>query len=199
VGPFLRHGRLAAVDVAYCALTDRCHAALVLWDVAARRALGQWTASAPAVFPYVPGLLSFREIPPLLPLLRRLPEGAVDLLLCDGQGIAHPRRFGLAAHLGVLYDLPSLGWAKTRLVGCHVEPAPEAGSAEPLMDGAEQVGWAFRSREGCRATFVSPGHRLSLAAALALARGLAGPYRLCEPARAAHGLTRRAMAEAMRG
>ena len=189
---FRRSGLLAALDVAYDSRRDMCFAALVLWDVADASPIRTLTHAARSTFPYVPGLLSFREIPPLIPLLRRLPR-APDLLLCDGQGIAHPRRFGLASHLGVLYDCPALGWAKSRLIGEHRPPEQSRGSATRLIDRGEAVGWVLRSRRACRPTFVSPGHGVSLGDSLRLARALLGPYRLCEPARAAHELTRRAM------
>jgi deoxyribonuclease V len=195
VGRLLRRGRIAAVDVAYDRTRDACFAALVIWDVRGGSAFAESTHAAASVWPYVPGLLSFREIPPLLPLFRAIEAGAIDLILCDGQGRAHPRRFGLATHLGVLYDAPSLGWAKTRLIGTHRPPGRRRGSAAALMDGAEQIGWALRSREGCRPTFVSPGHRISMEGALVLARGLLGTHRVCEPARRAHGLTTRSMRE----
>ena len=191
---FRGHGRIAAVDVGYDSGSDTCFAALVLWDIAAGCAVGEWTRSAPSTFPYVPGLLSFREIPPLIPLFRRL-RSDFDLILCDGQGLAHPRRFGLACHLGVLYDRPSIGWAKSRLIGEHPEPGIEQGAAARLIDRGEQVGWALRSRRACRPTFVSPGHRLSVKSSLMIARSLLGRHRLCEPARRAHHLTRIAMCD----
>lgn len=192
---FLRRGIVLAVDVAYSAKTRLCHAALVVWSVPERRALATLARSEPAVFPYVPGLLAFREIPPLIPLFRsvRPPAEALPLILCDGQGIAHPRRFGLATHLGRLYETPSLGWAKTRLVGEHDEPPLEAGGASPLIDRGERVGWAFRSRTGCAPTFVSPGVGMDPDEALAIARSLRGERRLCEPARLAHAATGAAM------
>lgn len=183
---------LAAVDVGYDKATDRCAAALVLWDVDSRQSILELTHVQPSTFPYVPGLLSFREIPPLLPLFERL-QDSPDLILCDGQGIAHPRRMGLASHLGLVFDCPSLGWAKSRLIGTYEEPPKRRGAATALMDGDEQIGWVYRSREGCRVTFVSPGHRISLGRSLELARALTGPCRLAEPARRAHLLTRIAM------
>jgi deoxyribonuclease V len=191
---FLRSGVLVAVDVAYDARRDFCFAGMVLWDVAPGRVLSSATHAVRSTFPYVPGLLSFREIPPLIPLFARL-RRPVDLILCDGQGVAHPRRFGLACHLGVIFDRPSLGWAKTRLIGQFDDPGDAGGSASPLMDRGEQIGWALRSRAGCRPTYVSPGHALGMDDALGLARALTGRYRLCEPARAAHALTRLAMEE----
>ncbi len=189
---FSTRGRLAAVDVAYDAKRGMCFAALVVWNAGRGEIEDQFTHAAPATFPYVPGLLSFREIPPLLPLFRRV-KSKVDLILCDGQGIAHPRRFGLASHLGVIYDCPSLGWAKSRLIGEYRQPRSARGSATPLMDGGEQVGWVLRSRANCRPTFVSPGHRVSMKGSLKIALRLLGPHRLSEPARAAHQLTGEAM------
>lgn len=184
---------MAALDVAYDRTRDRCFAALVVWDVRGSKSLIESTHEEPSRFPYVPGLLSFREIPPLLPLLRRLKAGEVDLLLCDGQGRAHPRRFGLASHLGVIYDLPSLGWAKSRLIGMHGDLSPHRGAAVRLMEREEQIGWVLRSRAGCNPTYVSPGHRVSMGHALEIARALMGEHRLCEAARRAHHLTTLAM------
>lgn len=190
---FRRQGRVAALDVAYDRTRDRCFAALVLWDVRKQHVTFRATHEEPSRFPYVPGLLSFREIPPLLPLLRDLKRENFDLLLCDGQGIAHPRRFGLATHLGVLYDCPSLGWAKSRLVGEHREPSLRRGSAVQLKHQGDVIGWALRSREACKVTYVSPGHQLSMEDSLKVARSLMGKHRLCEPAREAHHLTTLAM------
>lgn len=188
-----RFGVLAAVDVAYDAATDHCFAALVVWDVAGGRVIEAHSNAAPSTFPYVPGLLSFREIPPLLPLFQKL-RRAPDLILCDGQGLAHPRRFGLACHLGAVYGIPSVGWAKSRLIGEFEPHGARVGAATPLVDKGEQVGWAFRSRAGCNPTFVSPGFGVTLEESLAVARTLLGAHRLCEPARAAHALTREALA-----
>ncbi len=190
---FRKAGRIAAVDVAYDRPLDRCFAALVIWDIKSRTFTHRSTYHEPSRFPYVPGLLSFREIPPLLPLIQALPPDAFDLLLCDGQGLAHPRRFGLACHLGVLFDCPSMGWAKSRLIGAHREPSLARKSAVQLRDNGEQIGWALRSRENCNLTFVSPGHRLSLPDSLKIARSLLGRHRLCEPAREAHHQTTLAM------
>ncbi|HOR29576.1 MAG TPA: endonuclease V [Candidatus Sumerlaeota bacterium] len=181
--------RVVALDVGYDRPTNLCFASLVEWDVPACRPLRTDTHVQPSTFPYVPGLLSFREIPALLPLLRRL-RRRPDLIIGDGQGIAHPRRIGLSSHIGVMLDQPSLGWAKSRLIGTHDPLPPERGAAVALLDGDEQIGWVLRSRTACRPTYISPGHRVSLERALELARGLLGPYRLCDPARLAHQLTR---------
>lgn len=191
--------RLVATDVGYDLATNLCLASLVVWDTAQNREAAHLVNVQPATFPYVPGLLSFREIPALLPLFERL-DFTPELLLCDGQGIAHPRRIGLAAHLGVLLDLPALGWAKSLLCGHAEGELPvEGGSAVPLIHRREQIGWVFRSRTGTLPTFVSPGHRMTLERSLELARALRGRYRICDPARRAHELTRELLARVRAG
>jgi deoxyribonuclease V len=136
----------------------------------------------PAEFPYVPGLLSFREIPVLLDTLDEL-ETRPDLILCDGQGTAHPRRFGLACHIGVLTDIPTIGVAKSRLVGEHNEPGPRKGDWTPLMDGREMIGGVLRTRQGTRPLYVSPGHRITLRTALRRVMECVTRYRLPETTR----------------
>ena len=144
-------------------------------------------ARMPTRFPYVPGLLSFREIPAILAALEQC-ESLPELLLVDGQGIAHPRRLGIAAHLGLLTGLPSIGVGKTRLMGVH-DPAPAArGDWTPLWDRGEQIGAVLRTRPGVRPVYVSPGHRISLATAVAWVMRCTGRYRLPETTRMAHRL-----------
>lgn len=139
-------------------------------------------ARRPTRFPYVPGLLSFREIPALLDALEQLTRNP-DLVLCDGQGYAHPRRFGLACHLGVLTGLPCIGVAKSRLVGTHEEPPAEKGGRADLMDGEERIGVVLRSRAQVRPLYVSPGHRVSLETAVAYTLACCTRYRLPETTR----------------
>lgn len=138
-------------------------------------------------FPYIPGLLSFRELPAVLAAIERL-ETQPDLVFCDGQGVAHPRRLGIAAHLGVLTGLPSIGVGKSRLVGEYREPGEAKGDASPLCDGRERIGTVLRSRSGVRPLFVSPGHRVSQASAPQLVMQAITRFRLPEPVRAAHRL-----------
>lgn len=138
-------------------------------------------------FPYVPGLLSFRELPAVLEAALRLTL-APDLWLCDGQGVAHPRRFGIACHLGVLCDVPAIGVAKSRLLGEHDEPGGERGTWAPLTHAGERIGVALRTRTGVRPLYVSVGHRVSLPAARRWVLRLAPHYRLPETTRAAHRL-----------
>jgi len=179
-------------------------AVAVLWDRIQGRVLEVAAAQVDEaeLFPYIPGYLSFREAPLYLAALEQLSH-APEVLLVDGQGIAHPRRLGIAAHLGVHLDLPSIGVAKTLLFGRPEGELPlEAGSAVRLMDGETQIGWVYRSRAGVRPLVVSPGHRVGLAESLAFVRLLMGKTRLPEPLRLAHlqaGAKRRLAAAERKG
>lgn len=139
---------------------------------------------APLTFPYVPGLLSFREVPVLAVALAQV-QGPVDLLIVDGQGLAHPRRFGLACHLGLLLDVPAIGVAKSRLIGEHETPGEEAGSRAELIDGGEPIGGVLRTRTGVKPLFVSAGHRVGQAEAEAWVLRCCRGLRLPEPTRLA--------------
>lgn len=138
-------------------------------------------------FPYVPGLLSFREVPAVIGALEKLTV-IPDLLLCDGQGIAHPRRFGIASHLGLLCGIPSIGVAKTRLIGEHIEPPDLRGASVPLIDHGEIIGAVLRSRHGVKPLYISIGHRVSLVTALDYVMACVTRYRLPETTRWAHRL-----------
>jgi len=144
------------------------------------------SATLPLTFPYVPGLLSFREIPALLTAFERL-RNVPDLIFCDGQGYAHPLRFGLACHLGVLLECPSVGVAKSILIGKYREPGRRAGSAVPLLDpdSGETLGAILRTADGVRPVYVSHGHRISLARAVELTMLVSDGYRIPLPTRAA--------------
>jgi deoxyribonuclease V len=148
-------------------------------------------ARRPTDFSYLPGLLSFREAPALLAALRRLPRPP-ELLLVDGQGLAHPRRFGLACHLGVLADIPTIGVAKSRLVGVYDPPAPERGNWSPLRHRGELIGAVLTTRTATRPVFVSVGHRVCLATAIDYVLACAPRTRLPEPIRQADRLSRAA-------
>jgi deoxyribonuclease V len=143
------------------------------------------TFSRRLTFPYVPGLLSFREIPVLLPAIGKLSRRP-DLFLVDGQGIAHPRRMGLASHLGVLTGVRTIGCAKSRLTGTFSDPGLERGSTSPLYEGNEMIGIVLRTREGVKPVFVSIGHGVSLETAVDVVLGCCTRYRLPEPIRCAH-------------
>lgn len=173
---------VVGLDCAFSA--ERVFAAAVVWDIRRQRVLETRTGSLPLTFPYVPGLLSFREAPALLAVLRRV-RTHCDALLCDGQGIAHPRRFGLACHLGVLLDMPAVGCAKSRLVGEGAEPGLARGAASPLMVVDEQLGLLLRTRTGVKPLYLSPGHRCDIVGAKSLILRCATGYRLPEPVRLA--------------
>ncbi len=136
-------------------------------------------------FPYVPGLLAFREIPIFIETFELL-GCKPDLVFFDGHGYAHPRRFGLACHAGVLLDLPSIGCAKSRLIGEYEDPGVEAGSTSPLMDNGELIGQVLRTKTGVKPVFISPGHRLSFASATSFALQCTRGHRIPEPTRLAH-------------
>jgi deoxyribonuclease V len=178
---------VAGLDAAFSSDGKDCLAAAVLWDLRVAAVCGQSLAVRRVRMPYIPGLLSFREGPALLAALRGLPR-VPDLLLCDGQGLAHPRRFGVACHLGVLCDLPSVGCAKSRLTGTHCEPGRLRGSWTRLDDHGEAIGSVLRTREGARPVYVSIGHRVTLARARAVVLKCLGKYRLPEPTRLADRL-----------
>jgi deoxyribonuclease V len=174
---FLDRGRKAAL----------ARAAVVLLSYPNLQPVEQRVVEAPVTFPYVPGLLAFREVPVLLQAFEKL-ERTPDLLLVDGQGYAHPRRFGIACHLGLLLDVPAIGVAKSRLTGEHEEPAPAAGSRADLRDGGELIGAVVRTRERGRPLYVSPGHRIGFAPAADWVLRLSRGYRLPEPTRLADRL-----------
>jgi deoxyribonuclease V len=142
-------------------------AALVVLRLPERELVERQVVERPVSFPYVPGLLSFREAPAVLAAFERV-QTIPDVVLFDGQGYAHPRRFGLASHLGVVLDLPSIGCAKSRLVGQYEEPLRELGAFTPLVDGGETVGAAVRTRPRHAPLFVSPGHKIGVASAVAI-------------------------------
>jgi len=184
IGPV---AHVAGLDVGFedSGRVARAAVAVLSWPDLALAATA--VARVPVSFPYVPGLLSFREIPALLAAWQRL-SIRPDLLLCDGQGIAHPRRLGIASHLGLWLDVPSIGVAKSRLIGSH-GPVPEAkGGWTPLMDGEETIGAVLRSRARCKPLFVSVGHRVSLESAVAWTIACTTRYRLPETTRQAHRL-----------
>lgn len=176
---------IAGLDAAFS--EKECVAAVVLWDLARREVVEQNVARAPLRFPYIPGLLSFREAPALLAALEKL-ERRPDVLMCDGQGLAHPRRFGIACHVGVLAGIPAVGCAKSLLVGEYRAPAKRRGSRAALTDHGERVGTVLRTRDGVRPLFISVGHGADLATAEDLVLRCAFRYRLPEPVRLADQL-----------
>jgi deoxyribonuclease V len=175
---------VAGVDASY---KDVARAAVVALSFPALEVLETAVAVRAIPFPYVPGLLSFREAPAVLDALAKL-RARPDVLIFDGQGLAHPRRLGLASHLGVYLDLPSVGCAKSRLVGRYEEPGPATGDRAPLVDRGEVVGVALRTKPRTKPLFVSVGHKIDLETAVALVLACLRGYRLPEPTRLADRL-----------
>ncbi len=180
--------QVVGLDCAY--VDESIIAVAVVWDLSSRKMLETRAARAPLTFPYVPGLLSFREAPVLLTVLRRL-KTPVQGILCDGQGIAHPRRLGLASHLGLIVGLPTVGCAKSRLCGTHNEPGKRHGAVAHLVDGDERIGSVLRTRDGVRPVYVSPGHLADHDSSIAWVLACSAGYRLPEPTRLADRLVAR--------
>lgn len=178
---------VAGVDAAFTADGRLCIAAAVVWDLIGGEVVESRTARRRVVFPYVPGLLSFREAPAVLSALRKL-RCEPDALICDAQGYAHPRRFGLACHVGVICDRPTIGCAKSRLIGSHREPGRKRGARTVLTDGREVIGVVLRTRVGVRPVYVSVGHKIDLGTAERVVLRCALRYRLPEPTRLADKL-----------
>ena len=178
---------VAGVDVGFEAGGTITRAAVAVLGFPALELVDHAIFRAPTRFPYVPGLLSFREVPAVIGALEKLTV-IPDLLLCDGQGIAHPRRFGIASHLGLLCDIPSIGVAKTRLIGKHAEPPDQRGAFVPLLDHGETIGAVLRTRPGVKPLYISIGHRIGLATALDYVMACVTRYRLPETTRWAHRL-----------
>ncbi|MFF4018848.1 endonuclease V [Streptomyces sp. NPDC001843] len=196
-GPRPGTGRVTGVDVAYDDERDLVAAAAVVLDGATLEVVAEATAVGRVRFPYVPGLLAFREIPAALAALDALPCPP-GVVVCDGYGLAHPRRFGLACHLGVLTGLPTIGVAKNPFTFTYDDPAPARGSGSPLLAGTEEVGRALRTRDAVKPVFVSVGHRMNLDNACAHTLALTPAYRIPETTRRADALCRRALREATR-
>lgn len=178
---------VAGIDVGFEEGGKVTRAAVALLDFPALTLAQHAVARLPTTFPYVPGLLSFREAPAVLAALQRLAT-APDLILYDGQGIAHPRRCGIASHVGLLADVPAIGVAKTRLTGEYGMVPDLRGAWAPLLDRGEMIGAVLRTRSGVKPLFVSIGHRLSLDTAIAWVMACTRRYRLPETTRWAHRL-----------
>ena len=185
---------VAGTDVAFSSDGARCVAGVVLWDRMRQDVVEERIAVRAVRFPYVPGLLSFREAPSVLAALRKL-RNIPDVLMLDGQGLAHPRRMGLACHVGVLADLPAIGCAKSRLCGEFAEPDSIRGSRTDLIDGGELIGAMVRTRTNVRWVIASVGHRATLDDAVTLVLACCTRYRLPEPTRLAHQLVTQARTE----
>ena len=181
---------VAGVDVGFEDGGAITRAAAVLLDAATMRPLADAVARLPTRMPYIPGLLSFRELPAVLAALAQLPQ-VPELILVDGHGVAHPRGLGIAAHLGVITDLPTIGVAKKILVGTHDTVGPQRGDRAPLMHRGHMIGTVLRSKDGIQPLIVSPGHRVSHATAVERVLAYGRGYKLPEPTRLADRLASR--------
>ncbi|MEW6744181.1 MAG: deoxyribonuclease V [Planctomycetota bacterium] len=182
-------GRLrfvAGVDAAFPG-GGTCIGGVVLWDLARHEVVEQHVAMRPLNLPYIAGLLSFREAPALLAALRMLTIEP-DVILCDGHGLAHPRRFGVACHVGVITQRPTVGCAKSRLVGSYREPGLERGACAPLRDEGAVLGSVVRTQDSVKPVFVSVGHNIDIRSAVRLVLRCAASFRLPEPIRLADQL-----------
>jgi deoxyribonuclease V len=176
---------IAAADVSYSLADDRVYAAFLLFSYPDLALMESASVRGRVSFPYIPGLLTFREAPILLKAFSRL-KARPDLLLFDGQGMAHPRSMGIAAHMGILLNLPAIGCAKSRLFGEEAEPGPDQGNVIPLLDHGRRVGMIVRTRAGVKPVYVSPGHRMDLDTSIKILLSLCRGYRIPEPLRQAH-------------
>lgn len=181
---------IAGADISYNKYSETVYAGIVVLSLPDLRIIESAGVRSIAKFPYIPGLLSFREAPSLLEAWDKL-KTKPDVLMLDGQGIAHPRRFGIACHIGVLLDWPTIGCAKSILVGKYGELGLEAGSRSPLIDKGEQVGVALRTKNKVAPVYVSPGHLIDLDSAVDLVLRSITKYRLPETTRQAHLLVNR--------
>ena len=176
---------VAAADVSYNKYSEWLYAAVVVVEARTFAVVERAGYVGKADFPYIPGLLSFREAPAVLEAFRKLAH-APDVVMCDGQGIAHPRRFGLACHVGLWLGLPAVGCAKSLLCGKYEEPGPEKGDRSPLVDKGEVVGSVVRSRARVNPLYVSPGHLCDLEGAVGVVLANAVKHRLPVPSQMAH-------------
>jgi deoxyribonuclease V len=176
---------IAGADVSFDRGGEELYAAVVVLDAETSRVIERVGVSGPAAFPYIPGLLSFREAPALIEAFARL-RTTPDVVMCDGQGTAHPRRLGIASHLGLWLEIPTIGCAKSRLCGRYREPGPDRGDRSPLIDRGETIGSVVRSKPRTNPLFVSPGHLCDLESAVRVVLDTSGRYRIPTPTRLAH-------------
>ncbi len=183
---------IAGVDVSFRRLAYKDYAAqcgVAVLSLPSLKRIDEARWKGPVTFPYVPGLLSFRELPAVIEALGSL-RVMPDVIMTDGQGYAHPRRMGLACHLGLVLDRPTFGVAKSRLIGTHAEVGRRRGATTSLFDGGEVIGMVVRTRTDVKPVFVSAGHRITLSEAVELTLACAPKFKVPEPTRAAHRLSR---------
>ncbi len=182
---FVNPGLVAGADVSYSKKNARFYAMVIVFKFPELIPIEEITATRSVEFPYIPGLLSFREAPVLLEAFKKI-KNIPDVVIVDGQGIAHPRGLGLASHLGLILDLPTVGCAKSRLTGQYQEVADKAGSYEFLRINGRVMGAVLRTKKGVKPVFISPGHRIDLTSSIELVLKTTKGYRLPEPTRQAH-------------
>ncbi|MBU7585088.1 MAG: deoxyribonuclease V [Nostoc sp. TH1S01] len=178
---------VAGVDMGFAADGTISRAAVAVLSFPDLKVVETALAHRPTSFPYIPGFLSFREIPAVLDALAKI-QTVPDIILCDGQGIAHPRRFGIASHLGVILDMPTIGVAKSLLIGKHQELPETRGSWQPLVHKGETIGAVLRTRVGVKPLYISSGHKISLNTAIDYVLRCTPKYRLPETTRVADKL-----------
>jgi deoxyribonuclease V len=193
--PLTRCELIAGADVSYARFSSVFYAGVVVLRAEDFTIVEQASVVATGSFPYVPGLLSFREAPALLEAFGKV-QSEPDVVILDGQGLAHPRRLGLACHVGLWLDRPTVGCAKSLLTGQYKQLGEQAGSVAPLRDRQEVVGMAVRTKRGTKPLFVSVGHRIDLASAVEVVLRSGRGYRVPEPTRQAHLLVNRLRADA---
>ncbi|CAH1222255.1 Endonuclease V [Paenibacillus plantiphilus] len=186
---FVEINCVAGVDVAYSDHNNKLIAAIVILDASSLKVIESVVVEDTVDFPYIPGLFSFRELPPVVKAFDQL-KISPQLIVCDGQGLAHPRRFGLASHLGVIFDVPTIGCGKTKLLGTYEEPDFNRGAYSTLDDNGEVIGAALRTQNNIKPLFVSIGHRISLQTACKWVIDLSPNYRLPETTRQSDHLVR---------
>ncbi|MDJ1504909.1 deoxyribonuclease V [Xanthocytophaga agilis] len=176
---------VAGTDISFNKFSDTVYAGIVVLDLTTLQEVARSMVVTETHFPYVPGLLSFREIPALLQAWEQL-TFKPDLLIVDGHGIAHPRRLGIATHLGLALDMPTIGCGKSRLTGTYTLPDNEPGSTSPLWDRQDQIGIVLRSKRNTLPLFISPGHKITFAESVTIVQKCITKYRLPETTRKVH-------------
>lgn len=191
---------IGGADVGFEQGGEVTRAALVILEYPSLKVIEYQVARIATTMPYIPGFLSFREVPALQAAWDQL-QHRPDLLFVDGHGVAHPRRLGVASHFGLLVDVPTIGVAKQRLCGTFIPPDAAPGSCQPLMDNDQQLGWVLRSKVRCNPLFISTGHRISQDSALQWVQNCLRGYRLPEPTRWADAVAsrRRAFTSLLQG
>ena len=176
---------IGGADISFNKYSEVVYAGIVLFKYPELTVIGQSTAISHTNFPYISGLLAFREVPALLEAWQKL-EIKPDLMVLDGQGIAHERRLGIATHFGLITDVPSIGSAKSRLHGKYAEPGNKIFDESPMYDRGELIGIAMRSKRNCNQIYISPGHKISMQQSVEVIKNCIKGYRIPEPTRQAH-------------